>query len=98
MAKKKDTNEVDAVNTEEQKKLEAQKPAEQEEQARLQAEREKQEREAAELAAKLEAEKLKSKQKNTVTMLNPVIGAEPHEAEVHPDMIKHWEQDGWKVK
>ncbi|MWP63105.1 hypothetical protein [Gilliamella sp. Pas-s25] len=54
MAKKKDTNEVDAVNTEEQK--------------------------------------------NTVTMLNPVVDAEPHEAEVHSDMVKHWEQDGWKVK
>ena len=50
------------------------------------------ERRQAEEASRKE----KEKQKKTVTMLNP--DSEPKEAEVHPDMIKCWEQEGWKVK
>lgn len=36
--------------------------------------------------------------KKVITMLNPNADAEPKEAEVHPDMVKYWEQEGWKVK
>lgn len=39
-----------------------------------------------------------SKQKKTITMLNPNLDAEPKEAEVHPDMVGNWEIEGWKVK
>ena len=31
-------------------------------------------------------------------MINPYQNEEPQEAEVHPDMVKHWEQKGWTVK
>lgn len=67
--------------------------------------------ENAEAEAKAEQERLEqirienelkqqelSKQKKTITMLNPNLDAEPKEAEVHPDMVGNWEIEGWKVK
>lgn len=54
----------------------------------------------AELEAKkrAEQEELAQNKKTTITMINPYQNEEPQEAEVHPDMVKHWEQRGWTVK
>lgn len=54
----------------------------------------------AELEAKKKAEQeeLARNKKTTITMINPYQNEEPQEAEVHPDMVKHWEQKGWTVK
>jgi len=56
--------------------------------------------EAARLAAEQRAleEELARNKKTTITMINPYQNEEPQEAEVHPDMVKHWEQKGWTVK
>lgn len=104
---KKPTNK-DKSDTETQADLEAKQKAEQEklEKARLEAEAQA---EKARLAAEAEAKKLAAEQKaheeelaknkkTTITMINPDESAEPKEAEVHQDMVKHWEQEGWTVK
>lgn len=58
----------------------------------------------AELQAKKKAEQeeleeeLAQNKKTTITMINPNQNEEPQEAEVHPDMIKYWEHEGWTVK
>ena len=54
----------------------------------------------AELQAKKKAEQeeLAQNKKTTITMINPNQNEEPQEAEVHPDMIKYWEHEGWAVK
>lgn len=58
----------------------------------------------AELEAKKKAEQeeleeeLAQNKKTTITMINPNQNEEPQEAEVHQDMIKYWEHEGWTVK
>lgn len=78
---------------EEKEKAEAEKK-------RLEAQAEQARLVAARLAAEQKAleEELARNKKTTITMINPYQNEEPQEAEVHPDMVKHWEQKGWTVK
>lgn len=77
------------LDKEKQAEIEAKKRAEQEELEKARKEQEELEKAEEELARN---------KKTTITMINPHQHAEPKEAEVHPDMMKHWEQEGWTVK
>lgn len=51
----------------------------------------------SEATAMISYTEVKEKSKTT-RMVNPNSEAEPKEADVHNDMVKYWEQEGWKVK
>ena len=97
------------LDKEKQAEIEAKKRAEQEELEKAEEEKKRLEAQAQAEKKRLEAERLAAEQraleeelaktkKTTITMINPHQNAEPKEAEVHPDMVKHWEQEGWTVK
>jgi len=98
--------EIEAKKRAEQEELEkARKEQEElekaeEEKKRLEAQAEQARLEAVRLAAEQRAleEELAQNKKTTITMINPNQNEEPQEAEVHQDMIKYWEHEGWTVK
>lgn len=85
--------ELEKAHKEQEEKEEAEKK-------RLEAQAEQARLEAVRLAAEQRAleEELAQNKKTTITMINPNQNEEPQEAEVHQDMIKYWEHEGWTVK
>ena len=99
-AKKRDEQEELEKARKEQEELEKAEEEKKRLEAQAQAQAEKKRLEAERLAAEQRVleEELARNKKTTITMINPHQNAEPKEAEVHPDMVKYWEQEGWTVK